>query len=211
MHRNSPLLVFVAGCALFSLMSSLSLAVSKEELAEKLALGGTAPFKEMNILFESTAKVQTPEANTDKASQVRMIRGEVVGKDRLLFEVRFDHPPVLDRSSFCLYIDIDNDTATGRQDEEVQGVDLMVALETAQGKAPYLLFKNPDFSGENTKVRAAWDGANLYITLELPLPENPSAARVFLLSTKDGGASNFRTPKETLLELVPSDKSLPPL
>jgi len=211
MHRNSPLIALMAGCALFSLAASSSLALSKEELAEKLALGGTAPFKEMNILFENTAKVQTPEANAEKASQVRMIRGEVVGKDRLLFEVRFDHPPVLDRSSFCLYIDIDNDTATGRQDEEVQGVDLMVALETAQGKAPYVLFKNPDFSGENTKVRAAWDGANLYITLELPLPENPSAARVFLLSTKDGGASNFRTPKDTLLELVPSDKSLPPL
>lgn len=211
MHRKSPLMVLMAGCALFSLTASPTLALSKEELAEKLALGGTAPFKEMNILFENTGKVQTPEANADKASQVRMIRGEVVGKDRLLFEVRFDHPPVLDRSSFCLYIDIDNDTATGRQDEEVQGVDLMVALETAQGKAPYVLFKNPDFSAENTKVRAAWDGANLYITLELPLPENPSVARVFMLSTKDGGASNFRTSKDTLLELAPSDKSLPPL
>jgi len=204
-------MVLIAGCALVLLTASPTLALSKEELAEKLALGGTAPFKEMNILFENTGKVQTPEANTDKASQVRMIRGEVVGKDRLLFEVRFDHPPVLDRSSFCLYIDIDNDTATGRQDEEVQGVDLMVALETAQGKAPYVLFKNPDFSAENTKVRAAWDGANLYITLELPLPENLSVARVFMLSTKDGGASNFRTSKDTLLELAPSDKSLPPL
>jgi len=211
MHRKSPLMVLIAGCALVLLTASPTLALSKEELAEKLALGGTAPFKEMNILFENTGKVQTPEANTDKASQVRMIRGEVVGKDRLLFEVRFDHPPVLDRSSFCLYIDIDNDTATGRQDEEVQGVDLMVALETAQGKAPYVLFKNPDFSAENTKVRAAWDGANLYITLELPLPENLSVARVFMLSTKDGGASNFRTSKDTLLELAPSDKSLPPL
>lgn len=211
MHRKSPLMVLIAGCALFSLTASPTLALSKEELAEKLALGGTAPFKEMNILFENTGKVQTPEANADKASQVRMIRGEVVGKDRLLFEVRFDHPPVLDRSSFCLYLDIDNDTATGRQDEEVQGVDLMVALETAQGKAPYVLFKNPDFSAENTKVRAAWDGANLYITLELPLPDKLAVGRVFLLSTKDGGASNFRTAKDTLIELAPSDKSLPPL
>lgn len=211
MHRNSPLIALLAGCALFSLTVSSSPGASKEELAEKLALDGTAPFKEMNILFENTAKIQSEAANADKASQVRMIRGEVVAKNRLLFEVRFDHPPVLDRSSFCLYIDIDNDTATGRQDEEVQGTDLMVALETAQGKAPYVLFKNPDFSGENTKVRAAWDGANLYITLEVPLPEQASVARIFMLSSKDNGASNFRTPKDTLLELTPSDKSLPPL
>lgn len=211
MNLNSPLTALVAGCALFSFTASTSLALSKEEIAEKLALEGTASFKEMNILFENTGNVQTPEANADKASQVRMIRGEVVGKDRLLFEVRFDHPPILDRSSFCLYIDIDNDTTTGRQDEEVQGVDLMVALETAQGKAPYVLFKNPDFGAENTKARAVWDGANLYITLEVPLPQNPAVARVFLLSTKDGGASNFRTDKDTLLELVPSEKSLPPL
>ncbi len=148
----------LAGCALFSLTVSSSPGASKEELAEKLALDGTAPFKEMNILFENTAKIQSEAANADKASQVRMIRGEVVAKNRLLFEVRFDHPPVLDRSSFCLYIDIDNDTATGRQDEEVQGTDLMVALETAQGKAPYVLFKNPDFSGKTPRCEPPGTG-----------------------------------------------------
>lgn len=205
-----PAIVLVA-LALSSGSGLIAGTSSEEQLVETLALNDASPFREMNILYENKGKIQTEEANAEKASQVRMIRGDVVGKNRLLFEIRFDNPPVLDRSTFCLYLDTDNSPSTGRQDEGAEGVDLMVTMDAAGHKAPALQFRNPDLNAESTKMRAAWEGANLYITIETPLPETPSAMRVFFLSSKDAGASNFKTPAETLLEVAPSEKALPPL
>jgi len=189
---------------------SFSAHAAEADLVEALCLNDAGPFNQMDILYESKAKPQTAEMNEEKASLVRMFRGEVVGENRLLFEIRFDHPPVKDRSSFCLYLDLDNDPNTGRSDEGAQGVDLMAAFDdAASGKAPYLQFRNPDLNASSTKMRAVWDGPRLYITIETPLPEHASAIRAYFLSSKDRGASNSSTPSETLMEVNPSTVKLP--
>lgn len=197
---------------ILSLTGALSpLAIASEaDLVEALCLNDASPFNQMDILYESKAKPQTEEMNEEKASLVRMFRGEVVGENRLLFEIRFDHPPIKDRSSFCLYLDLDNDPKTGRPDEGAQGVDLMVAFDdAASGKAPYLQFRNPDLNASSTRMRTVWDGPRLYITIETPLPDHASAIRAYFLSSKDKGASNSSTPSETLMEANPSTVKLP--
>ena len=206
--HNTIAVTFISLIA--SLSGVLSAAAAEADLVEALCLGDAGALNKMDILYESKAKLQTEEMNAEKASLVRMFRGEVVGENRLLFEIRFDHPPVKDRSSFCLYLDLDNDPNTGRPDDMAKGVDLMVAFDDATtGKAPYLQFRNPDLSAASTKMRTVWDGPRLYITIETPLPDHASAIRAYFLSSKDKGASNSSTPQETLIEANPSTVKLP--
>ncbi|MFZ4776593.1 MAG: hypothetical protein ACOYM3_14575 [Terrimicrobiaceae bacterium] len=201
----SPILLPLILAICSALPSPISAA--EADLVEALALTDATPFKKMDILYESKAKPQTAESNEEKASLVRMFRGQVAGEDRLLFEIRFDQPPIMDRSSFCLYLDLDNDPNTGRQDEGAQGVDLMAVIEPE--KAPYLQFRNPDLNDSSSKMRAVWDGPRLLVTVETPLPSNPAAIRTYFLSSKDKGASNSATPSETLMEVNPSEIKLP--
>ena len=173
---------------------------TEAELIDSLSLSDASALTQMDTLYESQAQVQTVESSLEKAAFVRALEGKVVGENRLLFEVRFDHPPVMDRASFCLYLDLDNNPNTGRTDEGAKGVDLMAAIDETQMMQPYLQFRTP-----------VWDGPRLYITIETPLPNSRSAIRTYFLSGRDKGASNSGTPANVIMETNPSQTKLPQL
>jgi len=208
--QNCFVAIFFAILTFFlGIFPSASHAVAAD-LVESLGLNDASSLDQLKVLYESKLPRQTPEANAEKASTIRTLLGGVVGENRLLFEVKFDEPPVMERSGFCLYLDLDNDPKTGRSDEGARGVDLMVAFDEAN-KVPYLQFRNSDLNASSTKMRAVWDGPCLYITVETPLPNHPAAIRAYFLSGKDKGVSVTSTPKETLMEVNPSEIILPNL
>lgn len=196
--------------ALF-LSASASVYAGKADVAKALDLGDTKPLNDLNVLFESTARPQTEEENAEKATRIRTFSGGVVGQNRLLFEIGFDQEPIRERSGFCLYLDLDNDPNTGRDDEGARGVDLMAAFDEATGKEPYLQFRNPTLDPSASRLKTHWEGSTLFITIETPLPDQPAAIRAYFLSTKDQGASNSATPSDTLMEVQPSSRKLPEL
>lgn len=193
------------------LSASASAFAGKADIAKTLNLGDPKPLNDLNILFESTARPQTEEENAEKATRIRTFSGGVAGQNRLLFEILFDQEPIKDRSGFCLYLDMDNDPNTGREDEGAKGVDLMVAFDEATGKEPYLQFRSPTLDPATSRLKTHWEGSTLFITIETPLPDQPAAIRAYFLSTKDQGASNNATPSDTLMEVQPSSRKLPEL
>ena len=180
-------------------------------LVKALSLADAGPLGKMDILYESNAELQTIELNKENAPIVRTFRGTVAGENRLLFEVVFDYPPIMDRSSFCLYLDLDNNLKTGRTDEGAKGVDLMAVIDESQAMIPHLQFRNPAIDPTSTNMRAVWDGPKLFITIETPLPIKPTAIRAFFLSSKDKGASCNSTPSDILMQTPPSEVKLPPI
>jgi hypothetical protein len=206
-----PILTSCTALAALLLSTSVPAVAGKADIAKALSLGDTKPLNDLNVLFESTARPQTEEENAEKATRIRTFSGGVVGQNRLLFEIRFDQEPIKDRSGFCLYLDLDNDPATGREDEGAKGVDLMAAFDEATGKEPYLQFRNPMLDPATSRMKTHWEDSTLFITIETPLPDQPAAIRTYFLSTKDQGASNNATPSDTLMEVQPSSRKLPEL
>jgi len=184
---------------------------TEAELIDSLSLSDASTLTQLDTLYESQAQLQTVESSKEKAAFVRSLEGKVVGENRLLFVVKFDHPPVMDRASFCLYLDLDNNPKTGRTEEGAKGVDLMAVIDESQMMQPYLQFRNPALDPSNTKMRAVWDGPLLYITIETPLPNSRSAIRAYFLSGRDKGASNSGTPADVVMETNPSLTKLPQL
>ena len=207
MMRRSALLVVVlawgAGCA--------AARADEASLAAALETGQTVPTGKLKMLYENPSPVQSEANNEEKASWVRSLRGAVVGRDRLLFEVEFDHPPVMERSSFCLYLDMDGNEATGRDKVGVEGVDLMAMVNPRDATEPQLGFYSPNLSDDNSALRIGWEDNRLYLTIQTPLEKLDKPVRVFFLSQKDGGVSNFQTPDDVSMILKPENVNLPPL
>jgi len=131
-----------------------------------------------------------------------------VGGQRLLFKTTFAQPPDFAGAVFIIYLDLDNNPQTGRQDPGHQGVDLMILL-TGDQLSPHFL--NPQYHDRNTALRGARVGKALYVTLDAPLPPGGEtlSVGVHLLSERQGGRSDG-TP-HVVAQLPRSPAQVPPL
>ncbi|MGQ9732531.1 MAG: exo-rhamnogalacturonan lyase family protein [Candidatus Zipacnadales bacterium] len=111
-----------------------------------------------------------------------------IGGQRLLFRIGFAAPPDFNGATFIIYLDLDNNPATGRKDPQHVGIDLMAVIQDDQVSSS---FHNAAYSDNNTILRAARVGKALYVTVDAPLPEkDPIAVGVHLLSQRGQGRSD---------------------
>ena len=137
----------------------------------------------------------TPEQALVNAPDIVSLEAAHIGGQRVLFRVGFAAPPDFAGATFIVYLDLDNNPATGREDQYHGGVDLMVVVN---GDQVGLSFHNAAYSDGNTAVRGARVGKALYVTLDAPLPEgDPVALGVHLLSQRGQGRGDS-TPNQVV-------------
>ena len=95
-----------------------------------------------------------------------------VARDRWLFKITFAEDYVNEGNVFILYLDVDSDEATGRQDANV-GTDLMYV-----GSAGKFGVSERTEGFHVGPVRMAALGKNLYLCTDLPLGEGKTPGRV---------------------------------
>ncbi|MBM3502087.1 MAG: hypothetical protein FJX74_25830, partial [Armatimonadetes bacterium] len=148
-----------------------------------------------------------PEQALVNGPDIVSLEAAHIGGRRVLFRVTFAAPPDFAGATFIIYLDLDNDPATGRVDQYHQGVDLMVVVNGDQVGPS---FHSAAYSDGNTAIRAARVDRALYVTLDAPLPEtDPVALGVHLLSQRGEGRGDS-TPHQ-VVRLPRSDAEVPPL
>ena len=160
-----------------------------DELRQELCL----PPGRLELVTIATSKDEhyTEEAAARNAPDILKLEGCHVGQQRLLFKTTFAQQPAFQNAGLILYIDLDTDRQTGRQDaREHRGVDLML---TVSGSGVGLSRHNPAFANENSCIAAARIVDNvLYLVLDAPLTVAEGKVRLeaYLLCQRKGGRSD---------------------
>jgi hypothetical protein len=145
----------------------------------------------------SPAEGYTAEQATVNAPDILALSAAHVGGQRLLFRTTFARPPDFGGATLIIYLELDNDLATGRQDQpEHRGVDLMIVVSDDQLS---LNPQNPAYAGPQVTTHGAKVGNELYVTLDAPLPTTGDTIPIgaWLLSERQGGRTDA-TPRATV-------------
>ncbi|MBM3474089.1 MAG: hypothetical protein FJX75_12540 [Armatimonadetes bacterium] len=154
------------------------------EVLQRLGLPPGATDK---LIAVTTSKEEgyTSEQALVNAPDIVSLEAAHIGGQRVLFRVGFAAPPDFAGATFIIYLDLDNNPATGREDQYHGGVDLMVVLNNQQVGPS---FHNAAYSDRNTAIRGARVGGALYVTLDTPLPDSdPIPLGIHLLSQRGDG------------------------
>lgn len=155
------------------------------ELRQRLGLPA-GPLPALVLAGTSKDEGYTPEQAAVNAPDILKVEVAHLGGQRLLFKNTFAQPPDFSGAVYIIYLDLDNDPATGRQDQYHKGVDCMVVVANDQ------VSLNPQGGANtpaNTILRGARVGKVVYVTLDTPLPKTGDtlALGVHLLSQREGG------------------------
>ncbi len=167
---RTPKFAFVATILASSLLSLASaIAADPGKILAALSLPNDPKIlADFQVVYTSTAAVQTEAQAATSTATVRKFEFKHVGGNRLLARIEFDQvPPVEETTRYLVYLDTDNNPETGRQDANAKGVDLMANVV---GKNVGLNFYKKELTSGNSTTCAAFDGKVLYITIETPLP-----------------------------------------
>ncbi len=138
-----------------------------------------------------------------------------VAQDRWLWKVTFAQDYVGDRNTFILYLDVDRDLATGRQESDsVRGTDLMYTQQNGEfGLAEHTK------GLRNDPLRMAVVGDAIYICADIPLGEGHAQGQVrfrvlsHVSPPKSRDADTMQWVEAAVPEAVDADKpriGLPP-
>lgn len=165
------------------------------------------PLPELVTAGTSPDAGYTPEQAAQNAPDILSVGCAHLGGQRLLFAITFASRPDFVGATFIIYVDADNNPATGRQDEHHGGVDFMLV---AIGNQVTLSSHNPAHTSANTIVRAARVGPVLYVTVDTALPDtDPLAVGIHLLSQCEGGQSD--STRHQVVQLPRSSAAVPDL
>lgn len=168
------------------------------------------------LLATSPTKNYTEEQRLANAPDILSVEAAHIGVQRLLFRVKFAHPVRFnDGSLLHFYLDLDNDGATGRQDNPShQGVDVMITL--SEGNV-VIRSHNPAYSEKNVFAGGTVANDTLYVVLEAPLHGDEKVIRfsVHLLAERYLGGKKIgqsdSTPRQVTELARQSVHQLPPL
>jgi hypothetical protein len=161
-----------------------------DELRRELALPQGAVLEFVTV---ATGKDRRYSAEEARRNAPNILRFETchVGHQRVLWKITFARTPEFDNGVLIVYVDLDCNRQTGRQDSpEVRGVDVMVIIS---GTQVALSYPNTAFTRRNTFVPGARRVGNVvYITLDAPLTINQGKVQMdlSLLSQRRGGQSD---------------------
>ncbi len=173
------------------------------DLVRELAL---PPDAKLQLISVATSKDEkfSDEAARKNAPDILALDACHVGGQRFLLKVTFARRPVFTNASFIIYIDLDADKTTGRQDApEHRGVDLMLsARDTLLSTALH----NPAFNDKEVYTAgAALDGNVLYVALDAPVQgrDGKVLMGLHLLSQRKDGRGDSTPPAVVQLPWFP--------
>lgn len=161
-----------------------------EDLRQELYLPRGVP---LDLVTIATGKGGMPTEEEEKHDAPRIAKFAAchVGQHRVLLEITFARRPVFENGGLLVYIDLDNDPATGRQDsKEHRGVDLMISIS---GTHVYLGRHNAALPTEEVFVAGAkLIDKVLYLSFDAPLKieEGKVKLDLRLASERRGGRSD---------------------
>ena len=171
---------------------------------------GTLPDSAEKLVPIATSRNEnyTDQEALVNAPDILALSGCHVGGNRLLFRIDFARPPDFGGATFIVYLDLDNDPGTGRQDAGNRGVDVMVVVAN---DSVSLSLRNPAFTTRNTSARGVREGSSLYLALDAPLPAEGGTIpiRVHLLSER--GAGRADSTADQVVPLPRSAGQVPPM
>lgn len=141
------------------------------------------------------------------APVIELLEVGVPGQGRLVGRASFNKPLDFTQSTLNIYLDLDNDPATGREDSSHRGVDVMLTFASGQARIAYF---NPEYEMGPTAFKSVVEGKEVWFTVTLPDHAAPSAIRLYTLSQQSGLRSDT-IPQQTQVAVKMGDLKIKPL
>ncbi|MGC9320543.1 MAG: fibronectin type III domain-containing protein, partial [Armatimonadota bacterium] len=138
---------------------------------------------DMHLIYQdgSVADGDQVAGNFEQANDFTDLYFGNVAGDRWVWRLDFADDFRRPGTILILYLDCDNDTATGRQDGML-GTDMMLVFSNGSFKPS---IRNPDVLSENRDLRGYIDGSSVYYSMDLQLNHNEEGQteyRAYVLS-----------------------------
>lgn len=140
------------------------------DMAEKVLGMDDEHADTMHLVFQdgSVAEGDEVAGNFEQANDfTNLYFGNAAG-DRWVWRLDFAEDFRKPGTILILYLDCDNDTATGRQDGAL-GTDMMLVFSSGSFKPS---IRNPDVLSDNRDLRGHIDGSSVYCSMDLQLNHN---------------------------------------